>query len=226
MRFTDWKIIDYKEAWDRQTDIFNRLVSAKSADGYPNGVEELAQVIFCEHPHVYTLGRNGNLNNLLIQGDYLASLGAAYYKTDRGGDITYHGYGQQVVYPILDLEVLKLSLKEYIHCLEEAVIQTLAYYGIQSGRLEGATGVWVEPANGGVARKICAIGVRASRYVSMHGLALNVNTDLSYYNHINPCGFVDKGVTSIQLELNRPMDMGDVKGVLKDNMEKWVRRLD
>ncbi len=170
-------------------------------------------LILCEHPHVYTLGRSGRENNLLVNKTFLEGIGATYFHADRGGDITYHGYGQIVAYPILDLERLGLGLKEYIHAMEEAVIDCVARYGISAGRLEGATGVWID-AGTARARKICAIGVRASRHVTMHGLALNVNTKLEYFSFINPCGFEDKGVTSIEKEIGREADMEDVKRVL------------
>ena len=152
-----------------------------------------------EHPHVYTLGKSGHESNMLVSDEFLRLIGASYFHTDRGGDITYHGYGQLVGYPILDLERLGLSLKEYVWTVEECVIRTVAEYGIEAGRLDGATGVWIE-GDTPRARKICAIGVKASRYVTMHGFALNVTTDLCYFSYINPCGFVDKGVTSIEKE--------------------------
>jgi lipoyl(octanoyl) transferase len=158
------------------------------------------------------LGKNGQANNLLISEEFLRTIDATFYRIDRGGDITYHGPGQLVGYPILDLENHGGSLKAYIYKIEEAIIQTLAHFSIQSARLEGATGVWLE-GNTKSARKICAIGVRASRFVTMHGFALNVNTDLSYFNYINPCGFIDKGVTSLQKELGKPVDMDEVKAV-------------
>lgn len=223
MRFTDWGIIDYKEAWDRQNETFAHLISIKNTPDYLKNIDESQQIIFCEHPHVYTLGRNGNTNNMLIQEDRLASLGATYYKTDRGGDITYHGYGQIVVYPIVDLDALGLSLKQYICNLEEAVIRTLSYYGLKAGRADGATGVWFD-YNSSSARKICAIGVRASRYVTMHGLAFNVSTNLLYYNYINPCGFVDKGVTSLEKELKESVDMEEVKDILRKELAQLLHR--
>jgi len=211
MNFTDWKIIDYKEAWEKQEALFQHIIQSKK-DG--ENTKSLETVFLCEHPHVYTLGKNGQPNNLLINEAFLKKINATFYRIDRGGDITYHGTGQLVGYPILDLDNHGGSLKGYIHKLEEFIIQTLAYYNIKSSRLEGATGVWLE-ANTPAARKICAIGVRASRFVTMHGFALNVNTDLSYFNHINPCGFIDKGVTSIQKELGKPVDMDEVKAVFK-----------
>ena len=212
MKFTDWQIIDYKEAWNKQEALFQEIIQTKKEE---KDTHELETVFLCEHPHVYTLGKNGQANNLLIHEDFLRKIGATFYKIDRGGDITYHGPGQLVGYPILDLENHGSSLKGYIYKMEEAIIQTLAHYGIQGARLEGATGVWLD-GNTSAARKICAIGVRASRFVTMHGFALNVNTDLSYFNHINPCGFVDKGVTSMQRELGKQIDMEEVKEFFRD----------
>jgi len=209
MNFTDWGVIDYKKAWEKQEALFQQIIQSKK-DG--ENTKSLEMVFLCEHPHVYTLGKNGQPNNLLINEAFLKKINATFYRIDRGGDITYHGPGQLVGYPILDLDNYGGSLKGYIYRLEESIIQILAYYNIKSSRLEGATGVWLE-ANTPAARKICAIGVRASRFVTMHGFALNVNTDLSYFNHINPCGFIDKGVTSIQKELGKPVDMNEVKSV-------------
>jgi len=157
-------------------------------------------------------------NNLLINDQFLKQINATFYKINRGGDITYHGPGQIVGYPIFDLEEMELTVKSYIHNLEEAIIQTVAEYGIKSERLDGSTGVWIDTDVTGKTRKICAIGVKASRYVSMHGFALNVNTDLNYFNHINPCGFVDKGVTSLQKELGRKVDMEEIKKILLDKL--------
>jgi lipoyl(octanoyl) transferase len=209
MTFTDWGIIDYKEAWDRQRTIAEQVLAEKQL---PEATAQ--QIIFCEHPHVYTLGRNGKANNLLINDRFLADINATYYHVDRGGDITYHGPGQIVAYPILDLERLHLGLKQYVFSLEEIVIQALSDFGITAGRLDGATGVWLAAAQP-EARKICAIGVHASRFVTTHGFALNVNTDLSYYRHINPCGFVDKTVTSMQQELGQQLNIEEVKDCLK-----------
>jgi len=179
-------------------------------------------LILCEHPHVYTLGKSGDANNLLIQESFLKSINATYYKINRGGDITYHGPGQLVGYPIIDLESFKLGVKEYVHLLEEVIIQTLGQYNISATRLEGATGVWLDVSTPKV-RKICAIGVRISRYVTMHGFALNVNTDLKYFSHINPCGFQDKGVTSMQKELGREMDMKEIKTQFNSQFSRIFR---
>ncbi len=204
----DWNLVPYDQAWRDQTEYFDALVQAKA-----RGEEYVNRIILCEHPHVYTLGRSGKENNILIGEEQLKKIGATYYHIDRGGDITYHGPGQLVCYPILNLEEFGLGLKEYVHVLEEAVIRVCAGYGIEAGRLEKATGVWLEGQTAR-ARKICAIGVRSSHYVTMHGLALNVNTDLRYFGYIHPCGFVDKGVTSLQKELGRELEPEEVKGRL------------
>ncbi|MDD3281155.1 MAG: lipoyl(octanoyl) transferase LipB [Bacteroidales bacterium] len=213
MIFTDWQLIDYQTAWDKQKVIFNSLID-KKLNPELDIHDITSQVILCEHPHVYTLGHNGNATNLLANEAFLQKINATFFHIDRGGDITYHGPGQLVGYPILDIAAMKLSLKEYVHLLEESIIQTIAHYGIKGTRLQGATGVWLDidkPAT----RKICAIGIRASHYVTMHGFALNVTTDLNYFHYINPCGFVDKGVTSLEKELNHPLDMQEVKEVFK-----------
>ena len=211
MKFIDLKTIDYTNALNKQEVLFQQIIQAKKEG---KDTRHLETVFLCEHPHVYTLGKNGQANNLLINEEFLKQINATFYKIDRGGDITYHGPGQLVGYLILDLENHGGSLKGYIYKMEEAIIQTLAHFGIQSARLDGATGVWLE-GNTKAARKICAIGVRASRFVTMHGFALNVNTDLSYFNHINPCGFVDKGVTSMERELKKPIDLNSVKEVFR-----------
>lgn len=212
LSFIDWGLIPYDQSWERQTELFDSIIAAKLA-GQPYQNE----VIFCEHPHVYTLGRSGKENNMLLGEEQLKAINATLYHIDRGGDITYHGPGQLVCYPILNLEQFKLGLKEYIHLLEEAIIRVCASYGIQAGRLEKATGVWLD-GHKSTARKICAMGVRSSRYVTMHGLALNVNTDLRYFSYINPCGFMDKGVTSLQKELGYELSMDEVKEKLKDQL--------
>lgn len=202
---TDWNLIPYAEAWQRQTEWFDALVSAKqSGERYEN------YIILCEHPHVYTLGRSGKDQNMLLGAEQLNAIGATLHHIDRGGDITYHGPGQLVCYPILNLEEFGLGLKEYVRLLEEAVIGVCASYGLAAGRLEKATGVWLDGATPR-ARKICAIGVRSSHYVTMHGLALNVNTDLRYFSYIHPCGFIDKGVTSLQQELGEEQSLAEVK---------------
>ncbi len=212
--FHDWKTIDYKEGWDRQQAIFNGVMDYKLG----KSTNSPQSIIFCEHPHVYTLGKHGNNTNLLISDEMLKQIQATYYHIDRGGDITYHGPGQIVGYPIVDLELLQLSIREYIFQLEQSVIDTLVLYNIAATRLEGATGVWLDVDIAGKTRKICAIGVKASRYVTMHGFAFNVNTNLTYFNYINPCGFIDKGVTSMQKELGKEIDIEEVKKTLKTKL--------
>ncbi len=204
----DWGLVSYADAWHRQTEFFNALVQAKQTDAeYDN------RIVMCQHPHVYTLGRSGKEANMLLSDEQLQRIGATLFHIDRGGDITYHGPGQLVCYPILNLEEFDLSLKGYVHLLEQAVINVCAMYGIETGRLEGATGVWLE-GDTPRARKICAIGVRSSHFVTMHGLAFNVNTDLRYFSYINPCGFIDKGVTSLQKELGHEVDFTEVQNRL------------
>jgi len=211
--FRDLGLFDYKEAWDYQESLFNEVINYKTGKLLPEKNAVNNYLLFCEHPHVYTLGKSGSEKNLLINYLQLQAKNAVFYKTNRGGDITYHGPGQIVGYPILDLEQFKLGVKTYIFSLEESIIQTLAYYGIKAERLDGATGVWLDTETPKV-RKICAIGVRTSRYVSMHGFAFNVNTDLNYFNYINPCGFTDKAVTSLAKELGVAVNMDDVKKIL------------
>ena len=221
---------DYKETWDYQADIFAKLVDSKKPGTMASESRQNilpGTLIFVEHPHVYTLGKSGSENNLLLDFMQLQAKEASFYRIDRGGDITYHGPGQIVGYPIFDLDVIKIGLKEYIYRLEEAIIKTLNEFGITASRLEGGTGVWLDPEVEGKARKICAIGVKASRYVTMHGFAFNVNTDLTYFNNINPCGFTDKGVTSLQKELGARQDFESVKEKVKNNLQevfnlKWI----
>ncbi|MBP6068035.1 lipoyl(octanoyl) transferase LipB [Bacteroides sp.] len=201
----DWNLIPYSEAWQRQTEWFDALISAKQ-----NGEPYENRIILCEHPHVYTLGRSGKNQHMLLNDEQLKAIGATLYHIDRGGDITYHGPGQLVCYPIINLEEFNLGLKEYVHLLEEAVIRVCASYGIAAERMEKATGVWLD-VHTPRARKICAMGVRCSHYVTMHGLAFNVNTDLRYFSYIHPCGFIDKGVTSLQQELGEETPLAEVK---------------
>jgi lipoyl(octanoyl) transferase len=216
--FTDWGLIPYAEAWQRQTERFDAIVNAKAAgEVYEN------LVVFCQHPHVYTLGRSGKENNMLLSEQQLKTIHATLYHIDRGGDITYHGPGQLVCYPILNLEEFGLGLKEYVHLLEEAVIRVCAAYGIASGRLPKATGVWLE-GDTPRARKVCAIGVRSSHFVTMHGLALNVDTDLRYFSYIHPCGFVDKGVTSLRQELGHEVPPDEVRLRLENELRALLRR--
>jgi len=211
VKFIDLGLKDYKETWDYQVNLQSSLVRAKTS---PDAYKSPHYLIFVEHPHVYTLGKSGHENNLLIQPSFLASIGATYYRTDRGGDITYHGPGQIVGYPVLDLDTLGLGVKKYLNKLEEAIIRTLEESGIRAYRLENATGVWLGNNGDSAVRKICAMGVKVSRGITMHGFALNVNTDLSYFSYINPCGFIDKGVTSMQKEIGAIQDMDAVKKLL------------
>lgn len=217
---------DYKETWDYQEAIFNSLVKRKFDifNGLADKNEKVpGTLIFVEHPHVYTLGKSGKENNMLLNKEQLERLGASFYHIDRGGDITYHGPGQIVGYPILDLEEIGIGIKEYIWRLEESVILTLDELGIKATRYEGGTGVWIDPEDPRRGRKICAIGVRSSRYVTMHGFALNVNTDLSFFNNINPCGFIDKGVTSVRKELGVEQNVQKIKGIITNNLSKVLK---
>jgi len=223
VKFEDLGLIDYKKAWDYQEEIFAEYLKIKSESrDLPEDkqIEIEGKVIFCEHPNVYTLGKSGEQNNLLIADEFLKKINATYYKINRGGDITYHGPGQIVGYPIIDLERFNLQVKQYIANLEQSIILTLNEFGIKSERLNGATGVWLDTTVPGKTRKICAIGVKASRFITMHGFAFNVNTNLEYFNYINPCGFVDKGVTSMEKELGQKQDFNFVKEVLKKKMEE------
>jgi lipoyl(octanoyl) transferase len=221
--YKDIGLKDYKETWDYQVDIFTDLVvNKKNGTGGVDSIRNClpGTLIFVEHPHVYTLGKSGQENNLLLGYNQLEAKGASFYRIDRGGDITYHGPGQIVGYPIFDLEAINIGLKEYIFRLEEAIIMTVGEFGIIASRLDGGTGVWIEPELKGKARKICAIGVKASRYITMHGFAFNVNTDLTYFNSINPCGFTDKGVTSLGNELGSRQDISLVKRLVKKNLQE------
>lgn len=212
INYIDLGVIDYKEAWDYQEKLFQSALDVKAENFQLEEHQQTAisnELIFCQHPHVYTLGKSGDKQNLLVAEHFLKTKGVDYYHINRGGDITYHGPGQLVAYPIFDLKNYDLSIKEYIHALEEVIILVLKDYGIEAGRIDSATGVWLD-VDQPTARKICAIGVKASRYISMHGLAFNVNTNLEYYSYINPCGFTDKGVTSLQKELGREIPMEEV----------------
>lgn len=212
---------DYQEAWDYQENLFKETVDQKIANRkLPEGehVETKNYLIFCEHPHVYTLGKSGDENHLLANEELLRQKEATFYKINRGGDITYHGPGQIVGYPILDLDHFFTDIHKYLRFLEEAVILTLKEYGIKSGRVEGLTGVWLDGENESKARKICALGVKSSRWVTMHGFAFNVNTNLDYFNYIIPCGIQDKAVTSLEKELGRKMDMKEVEDKLKNHL--------
>jgi len=216
VHFEDLKNIEYKEAWDYQENLVLQIQEEKKKNISPIS----HQLLFCEHPHVYTLGKSGTENNLLINDEFLKRIKASYFKSNRGGDITYHGPGQLVGYPIFDLNQFDFQVKRYIDKLEQAVINTIAKWGIEGHRLEGATGVWLDIDKKGQTRKICAMGVKISRWVTMHGFALNVNTNLDYFNHINPCGFVDKGVTSMEKELQKKINFDEVKKILKEELAK------
>ncbi len=216
--FQDWGMLDYQAAWDRQESVFAATVKAK-VDNRNNNSESPVQnhLVFVEHPHVYTLGKSGEIGNLLLDEQGLKAKHATYYKINRGGDITYHGPGQIVGYPILDLDNFFTDIHLYLRTLEQAVIDTLAEYDIPSGRYPGYTGVWLD-ADNDRARKICALGVRCSRWVTMHGFAFNVNTDLDYFNNIVPCGIDDKDVTSMKKELGKEVNLGEVKEILFNNI--------
>lgn len=219
--FIDWGNIAYQEAWDKQEVLFKEKVDRKFLNrSLPENEQVLPQnhLIFCEHPHVYTLGKSGSENNLLINEAFLQKIGATYVPINRGGDITYHGPGQVVGYPILDLEQFFTDIHKYLRFLEEAVILTIAEYGLKGERYEGYTGVWLDVDDPKKARKICAMGVRCSRWVTMHGFAFNVNTNLDYFNHIVPCGIDDKQVTSLQKELGVELDVEEVKNKLKKHI--------
>jgi lipoyl(octanoyl) transferase len=216
--FIDWGLVDYQEAWDKQGQIFDQTVALKIKNRTDDTrLPTPNYLIFCEHPNVYTLGKSGHAENLLLDEEGLSAKEASYYKINRGGDITFHGPGQIVGYPILDLDNFFTDIHLYLRTLEEAVILTLKDYGIAAGRYEGFTGVWLD-ADNHRARKICALGVRCSRWVTMHGFALNVNTDLGYFNNIVPCGIDDKDVTSISRELGRAVDIEEVKLKLKGHI--------
>lgn len=204
--------IRYKEAWDLQEKLFQSVIDAKLSKS--NSKQQY--VLFCEHEPVYTLGKSGNKQNLLIAEHVCKSKNIDYFPIDRGGDITFHGPGQLVAYPIIDMEAFRVGVKSYIHKLEDVVIQTLQSYGIFAEKDDKAMGVWIDAQHPAKARKICAIGVRTSRFVTMHGLALNVNTNLDYFNYINPCGFTDRAVTSMQKELGHEVDFDEVSTRMKD----------
>lgn len=218
-KFIDLGLMDYKQAWDYQTTLFQSILDVKAANRTSS--QPLATsnfLIFCEHPHVYTLGKSGDEQNLLLKKEDLHTIDATYYHINRGGDITYHGPGQLVVYPVMDLENFFTDIHKYMRLLEEAVIQTLEEFGIKSGRINGLTGVWLDYENEKQARKICALGVKTSRWVTMHGLAFNVNANLNYFANIVPCGIADKAVTSMEKELSAIQDFVLVKTALKKKL--------
>ena len=214
VEYRDLGRMPYRECWEYQQQLFDGMLSRKGA-----GDELAGFVLFVEHPAVYTLGKSGREENLLIDEKRLKDLGAEFYHIDRGGDITFHGEGQLVCYPILDLERIGIGLRGYIDALEGAVIDAVAEYGIRAGRIAGASGVWLTEENR-PPRKICAIGVRSSRFITMHGFALNVATDLRYFSYINPCGFSDRGATSIERETGRKVSMDEVKKIVLNRLSE------
>nr|WP_255710093.1 lipoyl(octanoyl) transferase LipB [Pontibacter harenae] len=218
-------LIDYQEAWDYQASLFDGILAVKAENRQKEQAGETLAVtenylLLCSHPHVYTLGKSGHEENLLINEEGLKAKGATFYKINRGGDITYHGPGQVVGYPILDLDNFFTDIHKYLRYLEEAVILTLQEYGITAGRIAGLTGVWLDHEEQRNPRKICAMGVKCSRWVTMHGFALNVNTDLDYFNNIVPCGISDKQVTSLAKELGREVPVAEVEEKLVKNLAK------
>lgn len=213
--------IDYKEAWDYQEKLFNKVIDIKLGNrDLPKDkqIETPNYLLFCEHPHVYTLGKSGDEKNLLLNEEGLKQENATYYKINRGGDITYHGPGQLVGYPILDLDNFFTDIHKYLRYIEEAIIRTLKDYNIEAGRIEGLTGVWLDHLKKENPRKICAIGVKTSRWVTMHGFAFNINADLAYFNNIVPCGISDKSVTSLDKELGVQMDFNRVSDQVKNHL--------
>lgn len=220
--YEDLGLMGYAECWALQRSLFDRMLAAKAGRAAAGGEvpsEQAGWLLLVEHPAVYTLGKSGREANLLVGEERLRAIGADLFRIDRGGDITFHGPGQIVGYPILDLERMGIGLRDYIDRLEEAVICLAADYGIEAGRIAGASGVWIEP-DSARARKLCAIGVRSSRFVTMHGFALNVNTDLRYFDYINPCGFTDRGATSIRRETGAEADMAEVKARLVERLSE------
>lgn len=206
--------IEYKEAWDYQLQLFNAILEAKE-----KGENTESRLLLCEHSHVFTLGQNGKRKNLLISSSALNEKGISFFQIERGGDITYHGPGQLTVYPIFDLERLRVSPKEFVFGIESAIIRTIRHYGLSGSRIEHAAGVWLDAQHPAKARKIAAVGFKIHRKVSMHGLALNINTDLDYFQMIIPCGLSNKGVTSLQKELGHPVDPEEVKQLLIQEFE-------
>jgi lipoyl(octanoyl) transferase len=220
-QFINLGLIDYQQAWDYQASLFSQILDIKRQNrDLPADRQHATNnyLLFCEHPHVYTLGKSGDEHNLKIRKEDLQTIGATYVHTNRGGDITYHGPGQIVGYPVIDLENFFTDIHRYMRMLEESVIQTLKEFGVVGGRIPGMTGVWIDPDDSTKARKICALGVKTSRWVTMHGFAFNVNTDLGYFNHIIPCGIEDKAVTSLEKELGQRQDIVAVQKILKSHI--------
>ena len=226
LQFENLGTMRYKPCWDYQEEIFKTIIRRKidrrdAADDKDRASLPLptSRLLFVEHPHVLTLGKSGDANNILVNPARLAELGVDYFPINRGGDITYHGPGQLVAYPILDLDQYFTDIHKYLRTLEEAIIRACAEFGITAGRIEGLTGVWVGIESGAGARKICAFGVKSSRWVTMHGLALNVDSDLNFFNLIVPCGITDRGVTSISKEIGRKVELDEVKPILKKHLQ-------
>jgi lipoyl(octanoyl) transferase len=221
VEFRDLGLMDYQQAWDYQEALFSEIVSLKIKNRNLPREDQIPSpnyLLFVEHPHVYTLGKSGKPENLLLDESGLHEHHANFYRINRGGDITYHGPGQLVGYPILDLDNFFTDIHKYLRYLEEAIILTLADYGIEAGRIEGLTGVWLDHVEQKNPRKICAMGVKSSRWVTMHGFAFNLNTDLNYFGHIIPCGIDDKAVTSLHLELGRPVDPSEAKDRVRGHL--------
>jgi lipoyl(octanoyl) transferase len=222
--FIDLGLIDFKKAWDFQEELFQSIIDIKRTNRKIDSseispIKTRSKLIFCEHPHVFTLGKSGQQNHLLINEQQLITKGASFYKINRGGDITYHGPGQLVGYPIFDLDNFFTDIHKYLRFLEEAVILTIKEYGLSGGRIDGSTGVWLDWDNP-KARKICALGVRSSRWVTMHGFAFNINSDLKYFSNIIPCGIKDKTVTSLEKELGKPLEMKEVQEKVKFHLSQ------
>jgi lipoyl(octanoyl) transferase len=220
-KYIDLGLMDYQQAWDYQTSLFQSILDIKTQNrALAHNEQRLTNnyLLFCEHPHVFTLGKSGEEKNLLVKKEDLHTIEATYYHINRGGDITYHGPGQIVVYPVLDLENFFTDIHQYMRLLEESVIQTLGEFHIPAGRINGLTGVWIDFENEKEARKICALGVKTSRWVTMHGLAFNVNTLLEYFDYIIPCGINDKAVTSLEKEMKTPQNVQEVKMILKEKL--------
>jgi len=226
VQFRDLGMIDYKSAWDLQEKLLFENVAVKTAarstdrDMDPLAIPTVHHLLFCEHLPVYTLGKSGDLSHILISDNEMKEKGIAFFHTNRGGDITFHGPGQVVGYPIMDLEKYYTDIGKYLRNLEEMMILVMSEYGLKGERSKGETGVWIDPGIKGRERKICAMGVRCSRWITMHGFAFNVNTDLEYFSHIIPCGIEHKSVTSLQKELGRSMDMDEVREKLKHRFEE------
>lgn len=221
--FRDLGVAEYGNAWELQEEMLKAglVVKSQRITGGDRAGDSIDNHFWlCEHPHVYTLGKSGHMENLLVNDSRLQELGATFFKTNRGGDITYHGPGQIVGYPILDLEQFFTDLGKYMRSLEQVIINTIARYGIEAGRLPGSTGVWLDADDPAKARKICAMGVRCSRWMTMHGFALNVNTDMRFFDYIVPCGIGDKAVTSMQKELGRSVDEDEVKSIIRSEFAK------